>query len=126
MPGKSKRASKSTASRLRATSPSKKAVLPPLADSDFPIVGIGASAGGLEAVSQLLENLSPQTGMAFVLVQHLEPNHESALATLLARVTHMRVNEARNNLQLEPNHIYIIPPNKMMRLEKQRLKLLPR
>src|ERR1700677_5164931 len=57
----------------------------------FPIVGIGASAGGLEAVTQLLRNIPADTGMAFVLVQHLDPTHESALSTLLARTTEMPV-----------------------------------
>ena len=55
----------------------------------FPVVGIGASAGGLEAVTQLLNHLPPRTGMGFVLVQHLNPTHESALATILARSTTM-------------------------------------
>lgn len=92
----------------------------------FPIVGIGASAGGLEAMTQLLQNLPPDTDMAFVLVQHLDPTHESALSSLLARTTIMPVTEARNNLPLEPNRLYIIPPNKNMGISARRLKLFPR
>jgi two-component system CheB/CheR fusion protein len=92
----------------------------------FPIVGIGASAGGLEALTQLLRFLPADTGMAFVLVQHLDPTHESALTALLSRQTAMEVREAKNNLRLEPNHVYVIPPNKLMLLRKRRLKLSPR
>lgn len=76
-----------------------------------PIVGIGASAGGLEAFTQLLRVLPTDTGMAFVLVQHLEPKHESVLTTLLARATKMPVREAREGMHVEPNHVYLIPAN---------------
>lgn len=92
----------------------------------FPIAGIGASAGGLEAVTQLLKSLPPDIGMAFVLVQHLDPTHESALSSLLSRTTEMPVMEARNNLRLEPNHLYVIPPNKSMGISARQLKLFPR
>jgi two-component system, chemotaxis family, CheB/CheR fusion protein len=92
----------------------------------FPIVGIGASAGGLEAMTQLLKNLPANTGMSFVLVQHLDPTHESALSSLLARGTEMQVTEARDNVRLEPNQLYIIPPNKSMGIASRHLKLFPR
>jgi len=75
---------------------------------------------------QLLGQLPSDTGMAFVLVQHLDPRHESALSSLLARVTDMPVMEARNNVPLEENHIYIIPPNKSMGISARHLKLFPR
>src|ERR1051325_3356255 len=75
----------------------------------FIIVGIGASAGGYEAYAQLLENLPTDTGMAFVLVQHLDPVHESKLSELLARATKMPVVEIKNQTVVEPNHIYVIP-----------------
>jgi two-component system CheB/CheR fusion protein len=92
----------------------------------FPIVGIGASAGGLEAMTQLLRHLPRDTGMAYVLIQHLDPTHESQLSMLLSRSTSMRVSESKHNLELERNHLYIIPPNKMMGISERRLKLLPR
>ena len=92
----------------------------------FPIVGIGASAGGLEAFSQVLQHLPLDTGMAFVLVQHLDPAHESALTDLLARTTRMPVREVTNNLLVEPNHVYVIPPNAGTALGRGKLKLLPR
>ncbi|MEO5771702.1 MAG: PAS domain S-box protein [Burkholderiaceae bacterium] len=92
----------------------------------FPIVGVGASAGGLEAYIELLSHLKLDTGMAFVLVQHLDPVHESALTQLLARATKMPVHEVTNDLRVEPNHVYVIPPNTSLRIEAGVLKLQPR
>ena len=80
----------------------------------FPIVGIGASAGGLEAFSQLLRHLSADSGMAFVLVQHLDPKHESHLAGLLARSTRLPVLEVADRCPVQPDHVYVIPPNTVM------------
>ena len=74
-------------------------------------MGIGASAGGLEAFSALLKHLPLDTGMGFVLVQHLDPVHDSALTQLLGRETSLPVCEVTNNLRVEPNHVYVIPPN---------------
>ncbi len=76
----------------------------------FPIIGIGASAGGYEAFVQLLQSLPADTGMAFVLLMHLEPEHKSMLAKLLSNVTPMHVSEARNGVPVEPDHVYVIPP----------------
>ncbi len=78
---------------------------------DFPIVGIGASAGGLEALTELLAHLPAKTGMAFVLIQHLDPSHASQLTDLMSRVTKMPVAEARDGMVVEPDHVYVIPPN---------------
>jgi two-component system CheB/CheR fusion protein len=75
------------------------------------IVGIGASAGGLEALTQMLEHMPADTGFAFVIVQHLDPHHKSALASILARATPMSVHEARGGTIVEANRVYIIPPN---------------
>src|SRR5207245_9681343 len=94
--------------------------------AEFPIVGIGASAGGLEAFTELLKHLPLDTGMGFVLVQHLDPQHESALPQLLARATSMTVSEITNNLRIEANHIYVIPPNNNLSLVRGVLKLQPR
>ncbi len=79
--------------------------------ADFPIVGVGASAGGLEAFSQLLAHLPSDTGMAFVLVQHLDPTHPSMLTPALARATKMVVTEALSGTRVKPDHVYVIPPN---------------
>jgi len=79
-----------------------------------PIVGIGSSAGGLEAMTQLLKSLPTDTGMAFVYIQHLDPTHKSMLSSILGRLTDMPVLEAEDLMQIAPNHIYVIPPNKSM------------
>lgn len=92
----------------------------------FPIVGIGGSAGGLEAFTQLLERLPADTGMAFVFIQHLYPDHESALPQILGRATTMPVNEATPGVVVRPNEVYVIPPNATMSLSRGRLELKPR
>jgi two-component system CheB/CheR fusion protein len=89
-------------------------------------VGIGASAGGLEAFTELLSNLPEDSGAAFVLVQHLDPTHESILPELLARRTRMEVHQVENNTRVRPNQVYVIPPNAKMTISKGILKLLPR
>jgi two-component system, chemotaxis family, CheB/CheR fusion protein len=93
----------------------------------FAIVGIGASAGGLEAFTQLLAALPVDTGMAFVLVQHLAPSHPSALAEILSRATAMPVAEVVHApVRVEPNHVYVIPPGQNMVIAAGALQLLPR
>src|SRR5258707_14602741 len=82
----------------------------------FPIVGIGASAGGLEAFTKLLQKLPADTGMALVLIQHLDPKHESILTALLSRSTRMPVREVSNRMPVEPNHVYVIPRNTNMQI----------
>jgi two-component system, chemotaxis family, CheB/CheR fusion protein len=102
--------------------------LPPPTPSErpsFPIVGIGASAGGLEAFTEVLRFLPVDTGMAYVLVQHLNPTHPSQLANLLARTTSMEVCEARDGLLIEADHVYVIPPNTDMTLVQGMLTLVP-
>lgn len=75
-----------------------------------PIVGVGASAGGLEAFTELLTNLPGDTGLAFVLIQHLDPSHESHLTELLSKATKMPVSEVKDETRAEANHVYVIPP----------------
>ncbi len=92
----------------------------------FPIVGVGASAGGLEAFTQLLENLPTDTGMAFVLIQHLDPTRDSLLTELLNRKTPMPVTEVKDGMAIAPNQVYVIPPNTVMVLAQNTLKLASR
>jgi chemotaxis response regulator CheB len=94
--------------------------------SSFPIVGIGASAGGLDALTQLLQHVRPDTGMAFVVVQHLDPRHESRLTDLLARATSMPVTEATHGLDIEPDHVYVIPANANLAISRGVLHVTPR
>jgi two-component system CheB/CheR fusion protein len=94
--------------------------------NDLTIVAIGASAGGVEALSELMSHLAIQTGMAFVVIQHLDPNHPSMLTELLSRKTSMPVAEVSDGLQTKPNHVYVIPPNTMISIAGQALHLSPR
>lgn len=80
------------------------------------VVGIGASAGGLAALEQFLSHVAPGSGLAFIVVQHLDPTHKALLAELLQRVTDMPVREATRNLRVEPNCVYVIPPDTEMSL----------
>jgi two-component system CheB/CheR fusion protein len=89
----------------------------------FPIVGIGASAGGLEAFSELLHNLPEKTGMAFVLVTHLDPKHISGLPEILARTTKLPVEEITDGCVVQPDHVYVIPANTNMLLKDGQLRL---
>jgi two-component system, chemotaxis family, CheB/CheR fusion protein len=77
----------------------------------FPVVGIGASAGGIESIGELLENLPLDTGFAYIYVQHLDPTHESNLPAILSRKTAMPVMEAEDKMKIAPDHLYIIPAN---------------
>ena len=92
----------------------------------FPIVGIGASAGGLEAFKELIKTIPEVSGIAYVLVQHLDPHHESILPEIMQRVTKIPVHEIQDNVTVEPDHIYIIPSNKLLLATDGVLKLFPR
>ena len=95
--------------------------------ADLPVVvGIGASAGGLEAFSKLLAALPLDTGMAFVLVQHLDPTHESLLTALLGRTTGLKVTEIIDGLRVEANHVFVIPPNANLSIKDGVLRLSSR
>ena len=82
--------------------------------ADFPIVGIGASAGGLEALEVFFKSMPRNPGMAFVVIQHLDPNYVGMLPELLQRITSLKVVQSTDLLKVEPNHIYVIPPNKSL------------
>ena len=92
----------------------------------FPVVAVGASAGGLEAFTELLRAVPPDTGMAFVLIQHLAPEHESLLSSLLAGATSMPVIEVRDGMTIERDHVYVIPPNANMTIREGTLRLVAR
>jgi two-component system, chemotaxis family, CheB/CheR fusion protein len=90
----------------------------------FPIVGIGCSAGGLEALEKFLTHVPEDCGMAFVIIQHLAPEHISALPELLRRFTAMTVNEATDGMTIAPDCVYVIPPNKDLSLLHGKLQLI--
>ena len=86
----------------------------PEKDQPFPIAGIGASAGGLEALEQFLRHVPEASGMAFVIVQHLDPTHKGIMPELLQRVTGMEVFQVKDRMRVKPGCVYVIPPNKDM------------
>lgn len=92
----------------------------------FPIVAIGASAGGLEAMIELLKYLPPDTGMAFIYVQHLSPDHKSMLTEILSQKTKMNVQEIDDMDQIKPNNVFVIPYNKGIEVNNRQIKLIPR
>jgi two-component system CheB/CheR fusion protein len=96
------------------------------AREDFLIAAIGASAGGIEAFIELVRSLPADTGMAFVLIQHLDPKHHSILTELISKETTMRVVEVKDGMRVGPNHIYVIPPNTTMSISERKLRLGPR
>jgi two-component system CheB/CheR fusion protein len=92
----------------------------------FPVVGVGGSAGGLEAFTEMLENLQSSPGMAFLFVLHLERHHKSHLAEILSKVTPLKVREVSEGTKVEADHVYLIPPNTNMALADGHLTLSPR
>ena len=92
--------------------------------ASFPIVGIGASAGGLEALELFLANMPADSGMAFVIIQHLDPTHKGLMVELLQRGTDMPVVQVKDRTRVKPNCVYVIPPNKDMSILRGVLHLL--
>src|SRR5664279_3993916 len=97
---------------------------PPRANVSFSIVGIGASAGGLEALEQFLGHVPAGTGMAFVIVQHLDPTRKGIMPELLQRATRMKVIQVKDRTTVRPDCVYVIPPNKDMSILHGVLHLL--
>ncbi len=93
---------------------------------ECPIVAIGASAGGLEAFSELLKHLPSNTGMAYVFIQHLSPNHESILSQILARISNMPVKEVQDKVKIAANNVYVIKPNTNIELSDHIVEVSPR
>ncbi|MBI5081476.1 MAG: PAS domain-containing protein [Chloroflexi bacterium] len=120
---------KPTRRKLKAASPAPEET-PSVAEaaressSPFPIVGIGASAGGLEALELFLANVPAESGMAFVIVQHLDPTHKGIMVELLQRGTAMPVVQVKDQTRVKPDCVYVIPPNKDMSLLRGVLHLL--
>lgn len=94
--------------------------------NEFPVVGIAASAGGLSAFKELIDSIPENSGMAYVLIQHLDSSHDSQLPEILRRTAKIPVSEISNDVKVEPDHIYIIPSNKMLISNDGKLELSPR
>ncbi len=99
---------------------------PKSAKNTFPIVAIGASAGGLEAMMELLKHLPSDTGMAFIYVQHLSPDHKSMLTEILSKKTKMKVQEIDDMDKIKPNNVLVIPYNKGIEVTDDHIKLISR
>ena len=105
--------------------PAPSAPDPPERNAGFPIVGIGASAGGLDACGKLLVSLPANTGMAFIVIQHLDPTHDSMMVELLAGHTAMPVRQAIDRMPIVPNHVYVIPPGAYLSVDGGMLHVSP-
>lgn len=90
----------------------------------FPIVGIGASAGGLEALKNFMSNTPTDMGVGFVIIQHLDPSHKSSMAEILQKYTSMKVSQVKDGMTVEPNQVYVIPPDRDMGIINGTLQLL--
>lgn len=122
---------KETASKAKEAKKTKEPKNMPIPESEkkensFTVVAIGASAGGLEAVTQLLQSLDPDTGMAFIYVQHLSPDHESLLVPILSKKTEMKVQDIDDMEKIVPNNVYVIPYNKEIEVLDGHIQLIPR
>ncbi len=102
---------------------SKEVVLKNDKNIHFPVVGIGASAGGLDAFRELVNAIPQNCGMAFLLIQHLDPTYDTVLAEILQRETAMPVADLTDDMQLEPDHIYVLPANKLLVATDGKLRL---
>ncbi len=112
---------------MKASSPKNKSgPKKEMEENSFPIVAIGSSAGGLEAMIELLKHLPHDTGMAFIYVQHLSPDHKSMLSEILSKKTKMKVQEIDDMDQIKPDNVYVIPSNKGLEISDGNIKLIPR
>jgi two-component system CheB/CheR fusion protein len=122
--GNKKRMKKKASPSAAPKTPAKEIHLKAPAKAAFPIVGIGASAGGLEALEQFLKNVPVGSGVAFVIVQHLDPTRKGVMSELLQRATSMKVVQVKDRTVVRPDCVYVIPPNKDMSLLHGVLHLL--
>ena len=120
MPTKKKKAPPAKEKSLKKVRPEEK----PKQGISFPIVGIGASAGGLETLNAFFSIMPPDSNMAFVVIQHLSPKHKSIMASLVDKHTRMRVVQIEDGTKVEPNHVYLNPPGKNVAIFNRRLHLM--
>lgn len=120
MPTKKKKPPSVKENSLKKDNQKKK----PKQDFSFPIIGIGASAGGLETLNAFFSIMPPDSNMAFVIIQHLSPKHKSIMASLVDKHTKMTVSEIEDGMKIEPNHIYLNPPGKNVAIFNRSLHLM--
>jgi len=117
-------AKKKPSKQTKAAASVKKAMAKPKETNDFPIVGLGASAGGLEALEAFFSHMPPDSGIGFVIIQHLSPKHKSIMGSLLAKNTQMKVLEIKDGMKVKPDHVYLNPPSKNVTLINGALQLM--
>ncbi|MCP4576816.1 MAG: hypothetical protein GY846_11085, partial [Deltaproteobacteria bacterium] len=117
-------AKKKTGKPVKKASKKKKAPAMPKEPTGFPIVGIGASAGGLEALETFFTHMPPDKNIAFVIIQHLSPKHKSIMGALLSKCTQMDVLDLADGMKIEPNRIYLNPPDKNVVIINGTLQLM--
>ena len=115
---------KKAAKQTKAAANAKKTTAKSKETNDFPIVGLGASAGGLEALEAFFSHMPFDSGMGFVIIQHLSPKHKSIMASLLAKDTKMKVLEIKDGMKVKPDHVYLNPPNKNVIIINGALQLM--
>ena len=115
---------KKPAKQTKVAANAKETLIKPKKTNDFPIVGLGASAGGLEALEAFFSHMSFDSGMGFVIIQHLSPKHKSIMASLLAKDTKMKVLEIKDGMKVKPDHVYLNPPNKNVIIMNGALQLM--
>ena len=115
---------KKPAKQTKVAANAKKTLVKPKKTNDFPIVGLGASAGGLEALEAFFSHMPFDSGMGFVIIQHLSPKHKSIMASLLAKDTKMKVLEIKDGMKVKPDHVYLNPPNKNVIIINGALQLM--
>src|SRR5689334_2084894 len=111
------------AEALMSSEPDRTAAADPAKAEDFRIVAVGASAGGLESLERLFTHLPTDTGMAFIVLQHLSPDFKSLMDELLSRRTRMAICQAVSDTLVQPNTVYLLPPMKEMIIRQRRLLL---
>ncbi len=115
---------KTAAKPAKKVKKEKKAIAAPKQAAGFPIVGIGASAGGLEALETFFSHMPHDSNIAFVVIQHLSPRHKSIMGSLLAKCTEMEVLEMQDGMKIEPNRVYLNPPDKNVVIINGALQLM--
>jgi two-component system CheB/CheR fusion protein len=115
---------KKPAKRIKAAANAKKTTSKSKETNDFPIVGLGASAGGLEALEAFFSHMPSDSGIGFVIIQHLSPKHKSIMGSLLAKNTQMKVLEIEDGMKVKPDHVYLNPPSKEVTLINGTLQLM--
>ncbi len=115
---------KKPAKQTKVAAVARKTAVKPEKTGDFPIVGLGASAGGLETLETFLAHMPSDSGMGFVIIQHLSPTHKSIMRSLLAKDTKMAILEIEDGMKVEPNHVYLNPPDKDVMIINNTLHLM--